>query len=163
MSTKFRDARDPHTRPALGPTLEFLTLIWELNHVLEISSSRLKRTVGVTAQQRMILRIVGKFPGIAAGQLASLLHVHPGTLSTALARLERRGLVTRQRDAHDKRRVFLGLTAKGRTFDAPAAGSVESAVARVLRGSPEADVASTRRCLRALVDELERAADDASA
>src|SRR5689334_19683597 len=93
----------------LGPPLDFLAVLWEVNHALEGASSRMQSELGVTAQQRMIIRIVGKFPAIAPGHLASLLRIHPGTLSTALARLEKRGLLVRERDEHDGRRIALKL------------------------------------------------------
>jgi MarR family transcriptional regulator, organic hydroperoxide resistance regulator len=139
----------------LGPTLDFLAVLWGLNHALEASSSRMQTELGVTAQQRMLIRIVGKFPGIAAGQLAGLLHIHPGTLSTALARLEKRGLLVRLRDAADKRRVMLRLSPRGRRFDRPTARTVESATARVLARVSARDRAATLRCLHAIVAELD--------
>lgn len=138
----------------LGPTLDFLAVLWGLNHALEGASSRMQSELGVTAQQRMVIRIVGKFPGIAAGHLAALLRVHPGTLSTALARLEKRGLLVRERDERDRRRVALGLTAKGRELDVPAPRTVERAAARVLKRVAPRDLAATLRCLQAIVEEL---------
>jgi DNA-binding MarR family transcriptional regulator len=146
----------PSAEPALplGPTLDFLAVLWELNHALEAASSRMQTELGVTAQQRMVIRIIGKFPGIAAGQLAALLHIHPGTLSTTLARLEKRGLLVRERDARDARRIELGLTAKGRRFDVPAPRTVESAVARVLQRVSPRDLATTLRSLHGMIDEL---------
>ena len=68
----------------LGPELDFLRRLWRLSHALERVSSRMKRRLGVTAQQRMILRCVGKYPGLPAGQLAELLHLDPGTISASL-------------------------------------------------------------------------------
>ena len=148
MSTHALDAR---ADLPLGATLDFLAVLWELNHALEATSSRMQTKLGVTAQQRMVIRIVGKFPGIAAGSLAAMLRIHPGTLSTALARLEKRGLLARDRDERDKRRIVLGLTAKGRAFDVPAPHTVESATARVLERLSARDIATTRRCLEAIV------------
>ncbi len=89
-------------------------------------------TLGVTAQQRLVLRCIGAFPAISPSQLAELLHVDPGTLSAALRRLERRGLVTRARDAADGRRARLSLTAAGRRLDVPSDGTVEAAVEQLL-------------------------------
>jgi DNA-binding MarR family transcriptional regulator len=111
--------------------------------------------LGVTAQQRMAIRIVGKFPEITAGQLASYLRIHPGTLSTALARLEKRGLLQRRRDVRDKRRVMLALTEKGRRLDVPTSGTIESAAARVLARVSQRDRAATLRCLQAVIAELD--------
>lgn len=54
----------------LGPALDFMRKVSALNHALERVSSHMERTLGVTAPQRLILRCVGKYPGITAGQLA---------------------------------------------------------------------------------------------
>jgi DNA-binding MarR family transcriptional regulator len=75
-------------------------------------------------------------------------------LSTALLRLSRRGLVVRERDTRDRRRVVVGLTAKGRAFDRPLPGTVEVAVTRMLGTVTGRDVDATQRCVRALVDAL---------
>jgi MarR family transcriptional regulator, organic hydroperoxide resistance regulator len=120
----------------LGPGLDFLQRIWQLNHALERISIRMEANLGVTAQQRFILRCIGKYPGITAGHLAMLLRVDPGTVSASLNRLEKKGLLDRRRDPKDKRRAVLGLTAKGRSMDRPANGTVESAVERFLAATP---------------------------
>lgn len=119
----------------LGPALDFLQRLWQLNHALEKLSNRMEKRLGVTAQQRLVLRCVGKYPGMTAGQLASLLHVDPGTVSAALRRLESKGLLDRRRDPRDRRRASLGLTSKGRALDRSAAGTVENAVERLLNGA----------------------------
>lgn len=134
----------------LGPALDFLQRLWQLNHALEKLSSRMEKRLGVTAQQRLILRCVGKYPGMTAGQLAILLHVDPGTVSAALGRLEGKGLLERRRDPRDKRRVSLGLTAKGRALDHPAAGTVEHAVQCLVDGARAGELASMVK----IVDQL---------
>jgi len=65
----------------------------------------MEQRLGITAQQRLIVRCVGQFPGMTAGQLAGLLHVDPGTISAALRRLEAKDLVARRKDPRDSRRV----------------------------------------------------------
>jgi len=130
--------------------------LWILNHALERRSSRMEASVGITAQQRFVIRCVGKYPGMTAGHLADLLQADPGTVSTALRRLEDRGLVVRRKDPRDGRRITLGLTPKGHELGRPAAGTVEAAVERLLCEAPRGDVEVARRLLgrlRALLDE----------
>lgn len=123
----------------LGPALDFLRRLWRLNHALEMLSSRMDQRLGVTAQQRLVVRCVGKYPGVTAGQLATLLHIDPGTASATLKRLEEKGLVERRRDPRDLRRTTLGLTAKGRRIDRPQQGTVEEASERLLSEIPADD------------------------
>lgn len=128
----------------LGPALDFLQRLWQLNHALEALSSRMQKRIGVTAQQRLMLRCVGKYPGMTAGQLATLLHLDPGTVSAGLSRLELKGLLERRRDPRDQRRAALGLTAAGRALDRPAQGTVEDAVARLIATVDPMDLTTTK-------------------
>ena len=124
----------------LGPVFDFLQRLWALNQALEKTSSRMEKRLGVTSQQRLIIRCVGRYPGMTAGRLASLLHVDPGTVSASLKRLEKKELLERRKDPRDRRRVFLGLTSNGRALDRPEAGTVESAVEQLLATTGEEDL-----------------------
>lgn len=60
------------------PALEFMQHLWALNHAVERTSLRMERELGVTAQQRLVLRCVGKYPGMMPTQVAALLHLDRG-------------------------------------------------------------------------------------
>lgn len=141
--------------PELGPALDFLQRLWRLNHSLEQLSARMERRLGLTAQQRLMLRCIGKVRGISAGQLAAVLHVDPGTVSSTLRRLEAKGLVLRARDPADQRRVTLRLSAAGVRLNTPTEGTVEDAVEQILRETPASDAKTAARVL----DDLRRALD----
>jgi DNA-binding MarR family transcriptional regulator len=139
----------------LGAALDFLSRLWRLNHALEKLSSRMDQRLGVTAQQRLVIRCVGKYPGVTAGQLAELLHVDPGTASATLKRLEQKRLIERRRDTRDKRRVALGLTARGRQVDRPTQGTVEEVAQRMLAEISAAQAAGTAKTLERFTSLLE--------
>lgn len=140
--------------PGDGDALEFLRRVWALNHALELLSGSMATRLGVTAQQRLVIRFLGKYPGLPAGRLAALLHVDPGTISAALGRLEAKGLVLRRRDPRDRRRAALQLTAKGRRLDRAAPGTVESAVEALLHTTATSDVEAAVRVLEQLTERL---------
>ena len=140
----------------MGPASEFMRSLWRLNHAIERVSRSMETSLGVTAQQRMMIRCVGKYPGMTASQLAAHFHLDAGTVSTALGRLERKGLLERRKGNRDRRRVTLGLTAAGRTIDGAGAGTVEHAVEMLLKEVTEERVSCTRSVLRILTDLLER-------
>ena len=119
--------------------------------------------MGITAQQRMVLRFVGKYPEIAAVDLASMLHVAKSTLSLALKRLEDRGFIARERDSVDGRKTRIALTAQGRRFDRPAVGTVERAVQEALRATAPRDVDVVRGFFQRLVRVLEAESEEADA
>lgn len=124
--------------PELGEVLDFLRLIWAVDHGLHRASKRSEAELGLTGPQRLVLRIVGRFPGIPAGHLARLLHVHPSTLTGVLQRLEQHGLIKRRADPRDARRSLLGLTEKGRRMDRRGEGAEEAAIRGALeRTAPD--------------------------
>src|SRR5438046_3969740 len=100
----------------LDPVLDFLRALWAVEHGLQRSSKRMEATLGVTGPQRLVLRIVGRFPGLSAGRLAGIVQLHPSTITGILARLVQRGLLVRERDMHDMRRVRLRLEPTARRF-----------------------------------------------
>ncbi len=138
----------------LGPVLQFMKQLWALDHGLQSASKRMKATYGITGPQRLVVRFVGRSPGISAGALAEILHVHPSTLTGILRRLESRGVLHRRPDPKDARRALFGLTPRGRHVDALRTGTIEQAVRRVLERMPE-DVLPAERLLAALTSELD--------
>ena len=143
----------------LGPVLEFMRALWALDHALQSASKRMETRLGVTAPQRLVVRIVGRFPGISAGEVAEILHVHPSTLTGVLKRLEARGIVTRRADPRDARRALLALTARGRELDRLRSGTVEAVVRRVLQRLPSGSVRSARALAEALTAALDSPAE----
>ena len=141
----------------LSEGLLVLRDLWALGHAMERTSRRMHDAIGITAPQRMMIRILGRQPGVSAGQLARLLHVDAGTVSAALARLEGRGLLERKRDPRDNRRVLVRLTRAGKKLDIPRDDSLEAAIARALDRSTSEERELLRAMLVRITDELNRA------
>lgn len=146
--------KDDGKDPPLGAVLDFLRLLWAVDHALQSASKRMESNFGMTGPQRLVMRIVGRFPGIAAGRVAEILHVHPSTLTGILKRLESRGLLQRRADPRDARRALFMLTPKGRKLDTVRTGIVEQAVRRVLATDPD-KVTAAQEVLLALSEELD--------
>lgn len=140
--------------PSLGEVIDFMRLIWAVDHGLQSRSRQMEATLGVTGPQRLIVKVLGRFPGLTAGQLAEILAVHPSTVTGLLNRLEAKKLIERRKDSHDRRRSFLGLTAAGIAIDRAKAGTIEDAVDRVMRTLPRAKRDAAAEVLRALADSL---------
>ncbi|MSP58775.1 MAG: MarR family transcriptional regulator [Myxococcales bacterium] len=132
-----------------------MRVVWAVDHGLHSTSKRMSAALGVTGPQRLVIRIVGKFPGISAGRLADILHVHKSTLTGVLRRLEERGVLERKHDSTDGRRAVFDLTARGRELDAQRAGTVEAAVRRALARVPAEKILIAQAVLQVLATELE--------
>jgi len=125
----------PGDRP-LGPVLDFMRLMWAINHGLDRASRGMQAKFGVTGPQRLVLRI-------------------PSTLTGILQRLEARRLLRRLTDPSDARRVQLEITARGKRLTVPSVGTVESAIKRLMSTWTDSELNVTRRTLTAIAEELD--------
>ena len=138
----------------LDPTLDFMQLLWTIEHGLQKNSKRLKAETGITGPQRLVIRVVSQFPGISAGDLARLVKLHPSTITGILQRLITARLLRRDRHPDDSRRVRLWVTARAARHAQPSSGRVEPIVRRVLRQASASDVERSRAVLAALARHL---------
>jgi DNA-binding MarR family transcriptional regulator len=147
--------RETARQPALDPALDFLRLLWSIEHGLQSTSKRMGATLGITGPQRLVLKIVSQSPGISAGELAHIVRLHPSTITGILQRLVAKGLLVRDADAADTRRVRLRVRDHARALTRRSPGTVEAAVQQVLARTPVAHVAHARAVLTAIADALE--------
>lgn len=69
--------------------------------------------LGLTYPQYLVMLVLWEQAPQSVGALGERLHLDSGTLTPLLKRMESAGLVTRQRDAKDERRVLIGVTEHG--------------------------------------------------
>jgi DNA-binding MarR family transcriptional regulator len=134
-----------------------MRVLWAVEQGLQFGSRRMAASLGVTWPQRLVIRIAGQYPGISAGELAKILHVHPSTLTPILARLEGRDIIECRIPAHDKRRVQLYLSRKGKRLNKARAGTVEAVVGRALLSVTPAEVIAVQRVLGTIAARLKAA------
>lgn len=70
-------------------------------------------TVSVTPRQTEVLTLLAKRDHWSVGEIASKLEVSSAAATKAIARLERKGLVTRSVDMMDRRCVNVRITRAG--------------------------------------------------
>ena len=136
------------------PVLDFMRLLWSVEHGLQSRSKWMEATLGVTGPQRLVLRIVSDHPGLSAGELAQTVHLHPSTITGIVQRLVRNGLLQRTRDPHDGRRIRLRVRGSCQRVLAVTSGTVESAVTQALTGALPHRVRHARAILESIADAL---------
>ena len=146
--------------PSLDPVLDFMRLLWSIEHGLQSTSKRMRTSIGVTGPQRLVLRVTAASPGISAGEVAHILRLHPSTLTGVIQRLVDKGLLVRGRDPVDTRRVRLRVAPPARRLLQRSKGTIESAVETALRRLPAAQIRHARRVLLAVADALDSAPEE---
>jgi len=139
---------------ALGPALEFMRLLWSIQHSLQRMSKHMEGQLGITGPQRLVLRVIGQFPGVSAGELAVIVRLHPSTITGILQRLVAKGLLERERDPGDSRRARLRLRPRALAYTRASAGVVEKAVTKALARVGDANVRSARKVLASIAQTL---------
>lgn len=124
-----------------------MRLLWSIEHGLQRMSKRMENELGITGPQRLVLRVVGKFPGLSAGELAHIIRLHPSTITGILQRLVARGFLERERDPQDSRRARLRLKARALPNTLTSSGTVEKVVTGALKQVGPSDVRAARRVL----------------
>lgn len=135
--------------------LDFLRQLWSVEHGLNKTSKRMRHALGITGPQRLVLLVVARFPGLTAGELARVVHLHPSTVTGILYRLVSRGLLRKSRDSYDGRVTRLSLEKKAARFTKRSAGPVEKAVRTALLKSGPEKSRIAGEVLRAIAGELD--------
>lgn len=81
---------------------------------VDLYSRRLVNQTGLSSPQLICLRQLSQTGAMQSGHLASAVNLSAPTVCGILDRLESRGLVSRERQLDDKRRVLVDLTTEGR-------------------------------------------------
>lgn len=75
----------------------------------------------LTYPQYLVMLVLWEKTSCSVGELGNQLFLDSGTLTPLLKRLAANGLVNRQRDPHDERRVLITLTEQGKALKQQAA------------------------------------------
>ena len=75
----------------------------------------LHRRVGKRASRQRVLKILQENGALTQSELRKRLGIQAGSFSELAAKMEKRGLIRREKDADDRRRVVLCLTEEGKT------------------------------------------------
>ena len=92
--------------------------------------------IGLTYPQYLVMLVMWEGEPLSVGALCSRLHLDTGTMTPLLKRMESAGVITRQRDVKDERRVVVALTSAGLALK-HAAAKVPLTLGAGLNLSPE--------------------------
>lgn len=111
--------------------------------------------LGITARQATLLWLVKRSPGLSLAELAAEEGISPPAMSGHVDRLERAGLIDRERSSDDRRRVGLRLTDEGERLMRRIRARRTSWLAERLRTLDASALVSIEAALPALMDLVE--------
>ncbi|WKD51646.1 MarR family winged helix-turn-helix transcriptional regulator [Microbulbifer spongiae] len=89
---------------------EVLVALRRVIRATDLHSKHLAKTTGLTAPQILLLQTIRDKGEVTIGELANEMSLSQATVTSILDRLEKRGLVYRERSKEDKRKVHAYLT-----------------------------------------------------
>lgn len=146
---KQREIQPEMRAPGVRLDEEVLRSLRRIFHAVDAHSRRLARIHGLTEPQAICLNAVNRAGQLNPGQLARTVSLSPPTVTGILDRLERRGLIKRERTARDKRQVVVCLTGDGREILENSPPPLQERFTKRLMGLP---VSRQRRIARSLDD-----------
>jgi DNA-binding MarR family transcriptional regulator len=90
-----------------------LTALRRIIRAIDLRSRRLVEESGLTGPQLMVLRAAARLSGSPIGAIAREVHLSQPTVTGILDRLERQGLIRRERGEPDRRIVLVTVTPEG--------------------------------------------------
>lgn len=100
---------------------EVLVALRRIIRATDLHSRQLSKVSGLTSPQLLILQLLRQHAELTVGEVAQRVSLSQATVTTIIDRLEKRGLVKRERGSSDKRKVYVYLTdaANAVLLDAP--------------------------------------------
>jgi DNA-binding MarR family transcriptional regulator len=133
-----------------------------LTRLQQIASDKMddafSRVTGINLTDGRCIDLLDVHDGLTAGELAEAASLSPGAVTTVLDRLERMELVTRTRDAADRRRVLVELTPKARELAFEIYGPVAAYARDYIEQLTDDDIQTISRFLEMAIEVNERRA-----
>lgn len=100
---------------------EFLISLRQITRAIDLHSRKIQKQSGLTTSQLLVLEAIQKLDVPTPKAIAQEIVLSQATVTSLIDRLEKRGLVKRQKSDTDKRSVWVGLTEEGagKLSDAP--------------------------------------------
>jgi MarR family transcriptional regulator, organic hydroperoxide resistance regulator len=130
-------------------------IVW----AIDVHSRALSREYELTWPQLAALRELERLGQSQIGQLAAEMHIGAPTVTGIVDRLVRDGLVKRHRETVDRRKVLVGLTAKGKKLLARKPSLLNEHLRDGLSRLSERQQKQVRRTLDHLADMMESPGD----
>ena len=110
---------------------------------------------GTTGPQLWALKTISQNESLSLGELGRRMYLHPSTITGLIDRLEKKGLVERDRDQTDRRVIKLRLTSKGKGLVKRAPNPIQGKMIYGLRKLKRKELNSIHHSVQKLVEVME--------
>lgn len=112
--------------------------------------------LGIQPRQLPVLIAISREEGISQKRLAEVLHNTPPTVNVSVQRLEKAGLVIRERDQQDQRKIHVLLTEQGTTLMNSLKDSMEEMEKEIFLGFDPEELCKVREYLERILKNIDK-------
>lgn len=142
--------------------LRVLQSMRKIIRAVDIHSKKLNDEFNITTPQLICLYSLMKKEKITQSELSKQVYMGLSTVNGIIDRLENKGLVQRQRDSKDRRKVFITVTEEGKKLTESAPLLLQDHLLESIRTLPELEQATIALSLERIVELMEAADIDVS-
>lgn len=142
--------------------LRVLKALRRIIRAVDIHSHKLNNDFHITAPQMICLYSLAKGRKMTQSELSKQVNMGISTTNGVVDRLEKKGLIIRQRDTKDRRKVFITVTESGKKITKSAPSLLQTRFSEALRNRSELEQAAIALSLEQVVELMEAEHIDAS-
>ncbi len=119
--------------------IDLISAIPSLMHALFHDINIIELDIPVNRTQRKVLIVIDRLPGVTMTQISQMSGLEKGSFTAVADKLIAMGLVTRERDPKDRRKIMLRLTREGNAITRKLIQNAEAHLEQKLSklGNPE--------------------------
>jgi len=129
-------------QPTPALVAEIIDNLRRVFQVVNEQSKKVERETGLTGPQLWAIKVIAEHAPIKISALARRMYLHPATIVGIVDRLEKRGLVERERCSRDRRVVHVGLTEAGKQVVATSPEVAQGLLVRGLEVLPDSELST---------------------
>ena len=138
----------------MSDSARILDAIRRLVRHLRLADRAAQSELGISGAQLFVLAELGKTPSLSLNDLAARTRTDQSSVSVVVSRLVDAGLITRDRDPRDARKLILNLTKKGSSLLQRAPAVAQEQMLATIDALSPADRKRFADTFTALVDSL---------
>ncbi len=136
--------------------LRIMRSLRQITRSVDIHSRQLSQKYDITAPQLVTLLSIVNSYSTTIANIAKDVHLSPSTLVGIVDRLERKGLVRRDRSTSDRRQVYITITPKGVEFADSAPSPLQETLSQALIELSELEQSSIALSLERVVELMDK-------
>ena len=142
--------------------LKILQSLRQIIRSADIHSRKLSMQYDITVPQLIALLAVLEHGPMTISTISKEVHLSPSTLVGIIDRLEAKGYVIRERNAKDRRLVYVSITEAGRTFAEKAPSPLQETLVEALKNLTMLEQATISLSLERVVELIRAKGIDAA-